>query len=155
MQSLTSALDGHKWLASRPSCFAPREIATGTHWLGGWVGLRAGLDTVQKRKIPSPHQNSKPDLPVSCIIYMILYVEVDDSHTFKLGAQIKQLMYSEPIITLLQKVTNTAKTPCSPITILDEGLKNKASHSWAHYKQVSIHLCRSVYLICVIIFAIL
>jgi hypothetical protein len=26
------------------------ERATGTHWIGGWVGLRAGLDSVEKRK---------------------------------------------------------------------------------------------------------
>jgi hypothetical protein len=24
--------------------------ATGTHWIGGWVDLRAGLDDVEKRK---------------------------------------------------------------------------------------------------------
>jgi hypothetical protein len=30
----------------RPLC--PREIAPGTHWIGGWVGLRAGLDAVGK-----------------------------------------------------------------------------------------------------------
>jgi len=24
-----------------------------THWIGGWVGLRTGLDTVMRRKVPS------------------------------------------------------------------------------------------------------
>jgi hypothetical protein len=28
-------------------------VAPSTHWLGGWVGLTAGLDTVEKRKILS------------------------------------------------------------------------------------------------------
>jgi hypothetical protein len=23
----------------------PKEMSSGTHWIGGWVGLRAGLDT--------------------------------------------------------------------------------------------------------------
>jgi hypothetical protein len=46
----TSALVQGKWSASRPGRFIPGEIA-GTHWIGGWVGLRAGLDDVEKRKL--------------------------------------------------------------------------------------------------------
>jgi hypothetical protein len=26
-------------------------LATGTHWIGVWVGLRTGLNIVEKRKI--------------------------------------------------------------------------------------------------------
>jgi hypothetical protein len=40
--SLTSALDGGKWSASRTGRFTPREGAPGTDLLGGWVGPRAG-----------------------------------------------------------------------------------------------------------------
>jgi hypothetical protein len=36
------------------AAFTPRERAPGTHWIGGWMGLRAVVDTVVKRKIPSP-----------------------------------------------------------------------------------------------------
>jgi hypothetical protein len=43
-----------EWSASGPGGFSPREITPGTHWIGGWVGLRAGLDAVVKRKFPSP-----------------------------------------------------------------------------------------------------
>jgi hypothetical protein len=50
--SLTSALDGGEWSASRPGRFTPRERAPGTHWIGGWVDARAVLDAVVKRKIP-------------------------------------------------------------------------------------------------------
>jgi hypothetical protein len=32
---LTSALDGGKWLVSRPGRFTPREKAPCTHWVGG------------------------------------------------------------------------------------------------------------------------
>jgi len=32
----------------------PATLPPGTHWIGGWVGSRAGLDVVVKRKIPSP-----------------------------------------------------------------------------------------------------
>jgi hypothetical protein len=59
--SLTSALDGGEWSASRPGRFTPRERATGTHWIGGWVGSRAGLDTLSNRKIPIPRRESNPD----------------------------------------------------------------------------------------------
>jgi hypothetical protein len=33
-----------------PAALPPEEIAPGTHWIGGWVGHRAGLDDVEKRK---------------------------------------------------------------------------------------------------------
>jgi hypothetical protein len=51
---LTSALDGGEWSASHPGRFIPRERAPGTYRTGGWVGPRAVLDEVVKRKIPSP-----------------------------------------------------------------------------------------------------
>jgi hypothetical protein len=44
--SLTSALDGGEWSASRPGRFTPRERAPGTHWIGSWMGPRAALDAV-------------------------------------------------------------------------------------------------------------
>jgi hypothetical protein len=53
--SLTSALDGGEWSVSRSGRFTPRERTPDTHWIGGWVGPRAVLDTVVKRKIPTPH----------------------------------------------------------------------------------------------------
>jgi hypothetical protein len=48
-QFLTSALDEGEWLVSRPGRFTPGETAPGTHWIGGWVGPRAGLDRVEQR----------------------------------------------------------------------------------------------------------
>jgi hypothetical protein len=59
---LTSALDGGEWSASRPGRFAPRKRTSGIRWIGGWVGLRAGLDTVVKRKFPRLLRESNPDL---------------------------------------------------------------------------------------------
>jgi hypothetical protein len=32
--------------------------------MGGWVGPRAGLDMVSKRKIPSPRSESNPNHPI-------------------------------------------------------------------------------------------
>jgi hypothetical protein len=45
---LTLAVDGSEWSVSCPG--NPGETATGTHWKGGWVGPRASLDTVAKKK---------------------------------------------------------------------------------------------------------
>jgi hypothetical protein len=61
--SSTSALHRGKWSASRPGCFIPKERAPGTHWIGGWVGPRAVLDVVLKKKILSPHRESNPRTP--------------------------------------------------------------------------------------------
>jgi hypothetical protein len=62
--SLTSALDGGEWSVSRHGRFTARGRAPGTHWIGGWVGPRAVLDTVVKRKIPSPRRESNPRTPI-------------------------------------------------------------------------------------------
>jgi hypothetical protein len=45
-------LSGGEWSASRPCRFTHSEKAPGTHWIEGWVGPRAFLDAVVKRKIP-------------------------------------------------------------------------------------------------------
>jgi hypothetical protein len=47
---IASALIGGEWSTSRPGRFTPRERAPDTHWIGGWVDLRAGLDDLEKRK---------------------------------------------------------------------------------------------------------
>jgi hypothetical protein len=44
---LTSILDEGEWPASSPDRFPSGEKASSTHWIGGWVGLRAGLATVE------------------------------------------------------------------------------------------------------------
>jgi hypothetical protein len=60
----SSALDGGGWSDSRPGRFTPRERAPGIHWIRGWVGHRAVLDAVVKRKIPSPRRESNPSIPI-------------------------------------------------------------------------------------------
>ena len=47
---MTAALEGGKWSAARPGRTLPRE-RPGTHFTGGWVDPRAGLDG---RKNPVP-----------------------------------------------------------------------------------------------------
>jgi hypothetical protein len=48
---LTSALVGGGWSVTRPDRFTARERGPGTHWTGGWVGPRNGLDDVERRQI--------------------------------------------------------------------------------------------------------
>jgi hypothetical protein len=45
---LTSVLVRGEWSASRHGRFTPGERAPGTHWIGGWVDPRAGLDDMEK-----------------------------------------------------------------------------------------------------------
>jgi hypothetical protein len=61
---LTSALDGGEWSASRtlpPGKEPPVPI---THWIGVWVGPRAGLDAGARRKILCPCRGSNLDRPI-------------------------------------------------------------------------------------------
>jgi hypothetical protein len=59
---LTLALDGGEW--SAPGRDLPQERTPGTHWIGGWVGLRACLGTEARRKILCLCQESNPRHPV-------------------------------------------------------------------------------------------
>jgi hypothetical protein len=47
---LTSTLTGGEWSASRLCSFTPADRAPETHWIGGWMNPRAGLDDVEDRK---------------------------------------------------------------------------------------------------------
>jgi hypothetical protein len=47
---LISALVGGEWSVSRPCRFTSGERASAAHWIEGWVGHRAGLNEVEKRK---------------------------------------------------------------------------------------------------------
>jgi hypothetical protein len=47
-----------------PAALPPWERAPGTNWIGGWVGSRAVLNAVVKRKIPRPRRESNPRTPI-------------------------------------------------------------------------------------------
>jgi hypothetical protein len=47
-----------------PAALPPRERAPSTHWIGGWMGLRAVLNAAVKRKIPSHRRESNPRTPI-------------------------------------------------------------------------------------------
>jgi hypothetical protein len=60
---LTLELDGGEWSALRTGHFTFMERAPGSHWIGGWVDHRAGLNIMEKRKIlpGMSHQLSYPN----------------------------------------------------------------------------------------------
>jgi hypothetical protein len=43
-QALVPVLNGGEWSASCSGFFTSREMTNVTHWIGGWVSPRAGLD---------------------------------------------------------------------------------------------------------------
>jgi hypothetical protein len=57
---LTSKIYGGNWLASRPCRFIPRERAPYSHWIGGPVGPRAGLEALKWIKVFAPDGNQTP-----------------------------------------------------------------------------------------------
>jgi len=60
VHSLTWALNGGELSDSLSGRFTPREGAPGTHWVEGWLGPKAVLDTAVKRKNPSSRRESNP-----------------------------------------------------------------------------------------------
>jgi len=57
-------LHGGEWSVSHPDHFTSGKRALDTHFVGSWVGPRASLDMVVKRKNLCPCQESNPDCPV-------------------------------------------------------------------------------------------
>jgi hypothetical protein len=82
---LTVALDEGEWSASRPGRFSPKERAPSTHWIGSWVGPRASLDAVVKKKILSCCEDSNP--PIFQLIAQCYTTELSQLHNlmFRMG----------------------------------------------------------------------
>jgi hypothetical protein len=67
---LMSAVDGVLYLA----VLCPWKRTLNTYWVGGWVGLRAGLDTVARGKILCLCRGSNPSHAVcSWMLYWLSY----------------------------------------------------------------------------------
>jgi hypothetical protein len=57
---LFSALAGGEWSASRLCRLTPEERAPDTHWIGGWVDPRAGLDDLETKFLSLPGLELRP-----------------------------------------------------------------------------------------------
>jgi len=55
-----------------PRPLYPRE-RPGTHWIGGWLGLRAGLDWCRKSRLP-PEFDPRTVQPIKWYMYVVLYL---------------------------------------------------------------------------------
>jgi hypothetical protein len=66
----TWATDGDESSASRSGLFRSGRRAPGTHWIGGWVEPRAGLNAAEKRIISSVvgHRTPFQYLPDSYLV---------------------------------------------------------------------------------------
>jgi hypothetical protein len=78
---LTLLLDGGEWSVPCPGRFIPCEIVPGTHWIRGWVGPRASLDIVDKRKSCSCQVSNPGCLPCSPSLYQLRYPDSIQSST--------------------------------------------------------------------------
>jgi hypothetical protein len=99
---LIAASEGGEWSASRTGDFIPRERTPDAHWIGGWLGPRAGLNAVEREKFPSPHResNTNPDHPArSQSLYRLSYLS---SRTF-----VRHVLYLYVIAQLLNALCST------------------------------------------------
>jgi hypothetical protein len=68
-----------------PAPLHPRERAPGTYYIGGWVGPRAVLHAVVKRKIPNSRWESNPRTsivqPIALSLYWLSYNGSETVHT--------------------------------------------------------------------------
>jgi hypothetical protein len=68
---LTSALDADQQSVSRYGGLTPWETASGTNWIGRWVGPRAGLDAEVKWRNPCPCRESNPARPAPSLVTIL------------------------------------------------------------------------------------
>jgi len=68
---LTSAWSGGDLSSSFPSHSSPWERANCTHWTGGWVGSRAGMDVLEKRKSLASARKWMPDYPTRNLSWIL------------------------------------------------------------------------------------
>jgi hypothetical protein len=76
---------------SRPDRASPSwKGPPGTHWIGGWVGLSAGLDTEAGGKIVLPQPGIEPRSPASPVRNQTLYLVAYPGYRFTNFYRIKK-----------------------------------------------------------------
>jgi hypothetical protein len=126
--SLTSALDGGEWSASRPGHFTPRERALGTDWIGGSVGPRTGLDAVSKIRIPRWPTKWLYSLGMG---YFISKTETEP----QLECNVFVIRFMCSIIFVLPYLDSS---PTAALSVGD--LRLSANYSWYHIANILPHL---------------
>jgi hypothetical protein len=67
------------------------ERTSGTNWIGGWLGPRAGLDTVAKTISSRPYRESNPGRPVRNLVTVLTELRQLQSHVisqYKCGTSV-------------------------------------------------------------------
>jgi hypothetical protein len=71
---LTTTLDGVSGQRHAPAALCPGEMTPDTHYTGGWVGLRAGLDTEIRRKSFAPAGDRTPIAQALCTCGFVMII---------------------------------------------------------------------------------
>jgi len=81
---LISALDGGEWSTSRSGRFNPEKKVPGSHWTPGWLGQKAGLGAVAKRRNSCLAGNRKS------VIYCAMYTYFENAFFLMLVFRVLQ-----------------------------------------------------------------
>jgi hypothetical protein len=97
---VTLALDGGEWTASHPGRFTLRKSVLLTHRIGGWVGPRAYLDSVEKIQISCAYRSPRNLVTIrtelACLqIEMVKWKNGDDANNRNQVLDIVEILRSE------------------------------------------------------------
>jgi hypothetical protein len=98
-----------RWVVNAPASLLPGKEPPGTHWIGGWVDLRAGLDDLEKRKfltLPGLKLRSHDRPADSYSLYRLRY---PGSFTCK-----RLVFYGEALLAL-RPTPKLEDHPCPPL----------------------------------------
>jgi hypothetical protein len=144
---LDFGIDGIVWSPSRPGRFTSRERAPGTHWIGGLVGHRAGLDAMEKRKfLTLPGLELRPlarparSLSLYRLRYRGLYADIKWANLLKYNLFTKRGYYfvllrywiSKFYFSIVDRTENLSPTFCNYGTKWREGVDLFEDHLDAH-----------------------
>jgi hypothetical protein len=73
---LTLQLYGDEWSASRSCRFTLGNMTPSTHWIGGWVSSRAGLDVTEDIKISCPCRKTNPGCSARSLVAILVQTEL-------------------------------------------------------------------------------
>jgi hypothetical protein len=122
-----------RWSASRPGRYTPRERVPGTHWIGGWVGPRAILDAVVKRRFIANRRvyrklSGLADWSENCKQYSSL----------PLGAVVS-LFYESVLESFVAITFCVAFNECLLLFLLFISLSTQSRNFWIH-----LHIIRTI-----------